>query len=301
MQIKNNDANYFQNPWIIGVIKLVVLGACLFFIMERLEQQAFTWSDVTLPEGFGLTLLGVSVMMVLNWYLEALRWKQSIVPFEHITIRQAWSAVLSGLALNWVLPFTSGDFLIRISSLRNKYKATAAVLLNRSIMLVLTLGMGAYGITFLLEGTEWNALLVLTMFLALGLLVFLFRRKLKQFITYFRTLGIKGHGIVALISLVRYGVFVLQFYWLLNLFLPDLPAHLVVAGIGWVFLIRSWLPLVFGGVGVREASALFFFEPYVDQLEWVLIPVSILWIINTVIPSIGGLVFVWHFRLNIAR
>ncbi|WP_424964085.1 hypothetical protein [Ekhidna sp.] len=301
MQIKNNRANYLQNRWIIGLIKLLVLAGCLFFIITKLQDQSINLDEFIWPASFGFIIGLVLLLMVFNWYLEALRWKVSLQPFEAITIKNAWQVILGGLALNWVLPFTSGDLLARISQQQDKYQTTSAAMLNRGIMLCFTLILGIYGMSKVAMEYEVNGWFALLLIFSYPVFRWLFKKSLNRFFDYFRNIDrITLIRIIGL-SLARYLVFVFQFYLLLSSFLPDLSADLLVAGIGWVFLIRSVLPLFFGGVGVREASGIVFFEPYVSNLQLVIIPIFLIWMINTVLPSIVGLIFVFQFRVNIAR
>lgn len=292
MQIKNNHPKNPQKSWIIGLIKLVLLSGCLYFIYYKLQSQSISILDMAPPNGFWMTLIIVSMLMLVNWYLEALRWKLSVDQFEPISIGEAWKVVLAGLALNWVLPFTSGDLIARISRQQDKFQSTSAAILNRGIMLSITLILGLYGMSFLAHEYHWNGWFVFGLVFCIPLLWILFKNFIDRFIRYFRELTSRSLLQVITISIFRYIVFVFQFYLLLMAFLPALEPRLAVAGIGWIFLIRSALPLFFGGVGVREASGLFFFEPYVAELEMVLMPIFLIWIINTVLPSMAGLLII---------
>ncbi|WP_420578013.1 hypothetical protein [Ekhidna sp.] len=301
MQIKNNHSNYLQNPWIIGMIKLLVLGGCLYIIITKLQDQSINLNELIWPASFGFIIGLVLLLMVFNWYLEALRWKVSLQPFEAISIKNAWQVILGGLALNWVLPFTSGDLLVRISQQQDKYKATSAAMLNRGVMLCFTLLLGLYGMSKLAIEYNVNGWFTFLLIFSYPIIRWLFKKSLDQFLSYFRNMSRMILLKIILLSLFRYVVFVFQFYLLLSAFLPDLSAELLLAGIGWIFLIRSVLPLFFGGVGVREASGILFFEPHVSDLQLIIVPIFFIWVINTVMPSLVGLIFVFKFKFNIAQ
>ena len=297
MQIKNNNANNLQNRWIIGSIKWVLLVGCLYFIITRFQDQSINLNEIEWPNSIGLTLGFVFFLMILNWYLEALRWKVSLQSFDPISIKRAWNVILSGLALNWILPFTSGDLIARIFQQRDKYQTSSAAMLNRGIMLGFTLILGFYGVSHLAIDTTWDGLLSVIIIAGIGITLFVFRKSLSGFLQYFQELSSASFIKITILSLMRYVVFVVQFYLLLVVFMPEAEPTLLIAGIGWIFLIRSALPLFFGGVGVREASGILFFEPHIADLQLVLIPVFLIWIINTVIPSLVGLIFVWRTKL----
>ncbi len=291
MQIKNINPKNLQKPRIIGVIKLVLFVACVYFIFDKLQSQSIEIAEIQLPDGFGYTLGFVSILMFINWFLEALRWKVSLQQFEAISMKEAWQVILVGLALNWALPFTTGDLIARISRQQDKFQATAAAMLNRGIMLILTLLLGLYGMSYLAQKYDWNGWFVIALLIGIPIMRRLFKNPINHFLKYFKELS--GKMLFRLISLsfLRYTVFVFQFYLLLNSFIPEHATNLIIAGIGWIFLVRSVLPLFFGGVGVREASGIFFFQPYVSQIELVIVPIFLIWFINTVIPSIVGLMF----------
>lgn len=296
MQIKNNHRKYLQKSWIIGLIKLVLLIACLYFIYEKLNNQPVTFRDLVLPESFAFTTILVSSLMILNWYLEALRWKWSVEQFEEISMRESWYAVLTGLGLNWIFPFTSGDLIARISRQKDKFQTTSAAFLNRGIMLVLTLFLGLGAISFLAREYSFSGWFVLFILFGIPILKKIFNKSIQRFLIYFQQLTRAMFMKVVVISILRYAVFVFQFYLLLSTFLPTLEAELLIAGIGWVFLVRSTLPLIMGGIGVREASGIFFFEPYVNNIELVIAPIFLIWIINTVIPSLSGLLLMLNIK-----
>ncbi|MEP0987338.1 hypothetical protein [Ekhidna sp.] len=296
MQIKNNHSNYLQNPWLTWTFKVLITLGCLYFLISKLRDQPISLDHFFVPNGFVLNLTIVIALMIVNWYLEALRWKISVDLFEEISMNDACRAVLGGLALNWVFPLTSGDLLARISQQKDKYQATSAVILNRGIMLMLTLLFGLYGISFLAIQYDFNGWFLLVILFGIPLLRILFRKSINRFSTYFQELAKSLLIKVVALSLLRYGVFVFQFYLLLVIFLPSLSANLLIGGIGWVFLIRSALPLFFGGIGVREASGILFFEPHVDNLQLIIVPVFLIWVINTIIPSLVGLFFILKMK-----
>ena len=218
MQIKNNHAKNLHNSWIIGLIKWILLIGCSYFIYAKLADQSISSAGLTLPHGFSW-LLGVQlILMIVNWYLEAYRWKISVSQYESITMTEAWQSVLSGLALNWILPSTSGDLIARISRQQDKVQTTAATLLNRGIMLTFTLILGLYGMSFLAQKYAWNGWFIFGLLFGLPLLKWSFKRSIDRFFRYFKELSKKTLTQIILISFLRYTVFVFQFYLLLDLF-----------------------------------------------------------------------------------
>lgn len=301
MQITNKQANYLPNPRTIAAIKWLLLVGCLVFIYIHWKEKSINISNIYFPDSYLLVFSIVLVLMVFNWYLEILRWKTSVSHITPITLYQAAEAVLGGLALNWIFPFTSGDLLARLARFKDKYQATSAAVLNRGIMLGLTVLLGLYGLRRMAILNDWDGYIFLVVLFALPIFRKIFRKYFDRFLIYFRALKVELLMKILFISILRYAVFVFQFYFLLQLFLPTIPADILIAGIGWIFLIRSSLPLFFGGMGVREASGLLFFESFAVSDQNIILPIFAIWVINTVLPSLIGLLFVWKFRLNIVR
>lgn len=299
MQVKNNKIMQaiLAKRWIVLLVKCLVTGFSLLFLYRQFRKSEIDL-QVEYPELLGPVLILVLVMMGANWYLEILRWRSSVQPFEKIGFRQAASDVLGGLALNWMLPFTVGDFVARLAAKKDKFKATSAIMLNRSMMLLLTVIIGSYGLSRILETSfqlSYNSLIVLGLVLIAAII---FRKFLQKFLAYFQDIDKELVLQIVYLSVLRYLVFVLQFFILLKLFVPTMENSYLIAGIGWVFLVRSSIPSMLGGVGLREASAYLFFHDVMTEISLILIPVFLLWVINTVLPSLAGLVLIWKLKIT---
>ncbi|MCP4460549.1 MAG: hypothetical protein GY816_21385 [Cytophagales bacterium] len=91
-------------------------------------------------------------------------------------------------------------------------------------------------------------------------------------------------------------IFTIQFIVLFYAFIPDVSLLVILAGVGWTFFFRSVIPSLFGNLGVREVGALVFFESFVSEPSLILISSLLIWLINTVAPSVLGLYYVLKFR-----
>ena len=273
----------------------------MYFLFTQFREKEILFSAESLPSYFYQVLILQVVLMMVNWYLEGLRWKVSFRSDESIGVGKALTEVLSGLALNWVLPVTTGDFLARLMSKKNKYKATSAIFLNRLIMLGLTSAFGIYGALHFAElNFELKYEFVLAPVLAL-VLFFLARQYLQKFLVYFKEVDSKTYWAIISLSVLRYTIFTIQYVIFLKLFMPSVAVAMILAGTGWIFMARSIIPSFFGGIGVREASALLFFQQLAPDLSLVIIPVFFLWMLNTVFPSLVGLILIWKLRIKIAE
>ncbi|MFK7952825.1 MAG: lysylphosphatidylglycerol synthase domain-containing protein [Ekhidna sp.] len=295
MQVKDQTVIRIDKYAILGKLaKAVITALCFYFLWNQYQKHDIDFGNIEWNESQTWALIGVFLLMILNWYLEALRWKISLNPFEKISINEAFSSVLGGIALNWVMPFTTGDFAARLLKRKDKYQTTSAILLNRGIMLSLTGIFGLFSFRYLHQSFISNISLQIIGMLLILIVLFFGRKRLSRFFAYFSSIESKRIFQVISISVLRYLVFTFQFYWLVVEFNSGLSSLLIIAGIGWVFFVRSIIPHLLGGIGLREAAAVFFFTPHVSDLHSIVLPVFLIWMINTMIPSLFGLLFVWR-------
>lgn len=276
---------------LIWIGKLSISAICLSFLIYKVQEQEVLLSSNNLPDSFTSVLALVIFLMVLNWSLEILRWRHSVNAFEEISIKGATIDVLGGLAMNWAIPLTAGDFMVRLVAKENKIASTKAVIINRVIMLIFSALFGLYGLLVFYTINLW------WMYPAIAL-IFL---SIAWYLYIQKTFSTKNLFLILGLSAFRYLIFTLQFLVLLKLFNPELSDHTLVAGIGWIFFFRTMLPSLLGGIGIREASSILFFEGLVGNLSTILFPIFLIWIVNTVLPSIFGSVLIWGLRFKIAR
>ncbi len=300
MQVKNITSIEMGKTrrWFWIALKALVTLLCFYFLYDQFQRRNVSFNDLEIPRYFGPILVLQSFLMILNWYLEILRWKISVDAVEKISFKQATIDVLGGLSMNWILPFTAGDFVARIISKKDKYRTTAAILLNRTIMLLLTFIVGVYALVSLFR-TEFNFYYALGgIILALLVLIAIYKAAPGKLISYFEELKRESLWRILVLSLGRYMVFFVQFIILLKIFNTSLSLLDVSAGIGWIFFVRTSIPSLIGGLGLRETSAVIFFQRLVDDLGTVVFPVFILWILNTAIPSFIGAILLWKLKAH---
>lgn len=291
----NHYTGSFKRPaeWLL---KITITLMCVWFIFQKIEPGSFNLLPFIKAPEFLLILFVTIVLMLANWFLEAWKWRISI-PDEKLTIWESLSAILGGLAMNWILPLTLGDAGGRLANVRNYKKTLYALVINRGIMFLFS---SIYGITSLLfyfkELNSYSFFCVILSGLSISIFYIKYNRK-KDHATMPNTIVKK----VFLLSVLRYFVFSFQLYLLIAFFNPSLSTLVVVLGIGWIFFFRSFVPSLFGNFGVREASALIFFEQYLSEASLILIPCMLIWVINTVVPSFFGAFSILKLRVNIAQ
>jgi hypothetical protein len=100
-------------------------------------------------------------------------------------------------------------------------------------------------------------------------------------------------------SLLRYLVFSVQFYILLQFYGIDIPIPTAAMLIFLTFFIQTAIPSTgFGELAVRGGTAAFLFQSYSHNLSGIIAASYTLWIINVLLPGlIGGVILVFA-RIN---
>jgi len=253
-------------------LKIVVSLICIYIIFSQVKDK----SSLNLLNfefdhyDFSLIFI-VIILMPVNWYLESLKWHSIKTKYDSgIRFKRSIKQIIDGLILNWIFPFTTGDLLAKYDKKSSLISNTKRIALHRFSSILPTVIFGLLAVVIWLVEFDTLHTNLLVLISSSSVLILLIWLKEKVF----------------LISFIRYAVFTFQYFLLLRVFNEDLSGVLLLIGIFWVFLFRSIIPGLFGGIGIREASSLLFFENYISNITWVIIPGFMIWIINIVIPSL---------------
>jgi len=250
----------------------------------------------------------IVLLMVLNWAVEALKWKILIKNLKPLRFKEAFAAVLAGVSTGIITPNRIGNFIGRTVLLDKeiKIKATLLTLLANLSQFVVTLFFGCVGL-LLLGGTYLqNAQIVLIFVgiftLGVGLAVyinpllinrrpfnFFFSDKIIDGITFISATKIQLKLRIIGLSALRYLVFVTQYVLLLIAFDQQESILLFYGSIMVVYLLMTLIPsLFFGKLFVREAAALFVLNQIGIPDAIILITGFLMWLINIALPSLVG-------------
>lgn len=267
-------------------------------------------------------LIAAVLLVPVNWGLETWKWRRLVRKIEVLSFGRAYAGVLTGLSLGFVTPHSIGDYFGRILQLEDseRSRAVGAVLLSRMSQFLITLVFGAFGMGYYLlvlrDPASDTVLLYALSGIVAGFLVLfallvnspaitrslIRKNRLGIFKPYFEVVGTYSRGeltAVLWIALLRYLVFMMQYYLLLRFFAIGLSLLPCIAGISYVFLLKSVMALnTLTGLGVKEAAALHFFHELLGvSSEKILLPGLTLWLINILLPTIAGLFLLWRIKL----
>jgi hypothetical protein len=255
------------------------------------------------------------LLMCVNWTVESVKWRMLIHKHEAISFMQSVKAVLSGIALSMITPNQIGDFAGRILHLEHfsRIKGSLVTVIGHTAQMIMTAVFGLLALTWYASDIHYItslqsafayplisllALAAIACFLNIHWLTGLkLSPRFAQYLTVFGSYSKQELGIVLSLSLLRYLVFITQYQLLLFSFGVNVSWWQSVFCIVATLCAQSFAPsFLLVELGLRGASALFFFGLYVNQPAGVLLAAYSLWMINLMLPGIGGLYYItrWH-------
>lgn len=323
--LQHKNIKIFFN-YILGPLLFIWLSAALVRQIRRQPQLAESWFKI--KESFSGNLgfyLGLAVLlMIINWSLEARKWKLAVMPLQEVSFFTALKAVFSGVSFSISMPNRMGEYLGRMMYVQegNRLKVISLTMLCSISQLLVTLIFGLAGLVLLktqliqpgITGLSVWISLVLTggIFGLIFLTLFYFRLSwlvktidklpvVSKYSWLFRELEtIKSTHLFQLIALsvIRYFIFGLQYIVLFRFFGVEVSAWQGFWALAVVFLIMALLPVValFEIVQkiyiTKEIFAIF----TVNTLGIGFVTTTI-WFINLVIPAVVGSLLILGLKI----
>lgn len=320
LQSKKNNSKAL---W-IG-LKLLIALLALWFIYKRVVEKENTedwWQEARIVISSGANIywfLLVFLLMLMNWAVEAIKWRSVIQRLESITFWRALEAVFSGITISLFTPNRIGEYAGRVFHLEtaDRIEATLVTVLENFSQLVITLVFGSVAAIFYLylysdiPAYLENALITLALMVASSSLLFYYNVSLVEVIVrkfrksgpwdkYFMVFSsFSSSQLTKLLALasIRYLIFSYQFYVLLLIFGVAVPYLTAIVLIAVTYLLMSIVPtFALTELGVRGAIATFFFVNVTGNLQGVINASFSLWLINLAIPALLGVFFVFEFK-----
>lgn len=299
---------------LIGVISFYIIYAKLAAIPQLKEQIIHLCSEPSVYLTIGVVLL----LMPVNWGIESFKWKLITNQVEVINYSTALKSVFSGICLGNVAPGRAMEFLAKIYYFKSENKPTITILhfINGMFQMLITVVVGLISITYKLthNGQSTNIIYVILiggicmiLFFCWAILNVSFIQQKLKFIKWFDKIGetervhFSKQLIFQLIvlSIIRYLVFTIQFYLVLDALSPQLDLWWAFTSIAAYFMLTSIIPMIsFIEPAIRAAIALFVFNNATDSSITVVLASTLLWVINVVIPSIIGYVVILKEKID---
>lgn len=315
--------------YIVGPLVFCLL---LFSIYRQIQQQPDWHHSIqallhSLSEADSWILGGVFLLMLVNWGLEARKWQLIIRRIQPISWYKSFKATLTGTTLAFFTPNRMGEYVGRVLYIEEgrRLQAVSLTIVGSMAQLIVTLLFGAVGLYLLkgqltdrMQGTAFgmlflDAVLYITLLGTLLLTIFYFRlswlvrwigkipriekvtasiKVLDDFhpLLLFQVLGL---------SVLRYGVFILQYYLLFRVFKVGLNEWQVFWSVSVVFLVMAIVPTIalFTELGVRWKTSLEIVQLFSSNYVGILATSLAIWLINLVIPALMGSLLILNIRL----
>jgi hypothetical protein len=314
------DVPYKTKQFFFVLIKLsIVVGAFYFIYSKIAENENLDFSefvaflkknDVFSPKNFNILL----ILSIFNWFFEILKWQNLVKIIKRISFRNALEQSLGGLTASLITPNRIGEYGAKAIYYAKQFR-TKIVLLNllgNMAQMTITTIFGVIGFIIFVNRYQIDVnyyrvarfgviLTMVSLFAFLG--VKQKRYKIKGFsftriIGFIKKIPTKTHVINLFLALVRYLIFSFQFYYLLNIFGVEVEYSKAMVVITSMYFLASIVPSIsIFDVVVKGSVAIFLFG-YVEVNELtVLSIITIMWLLNFVIPSLFGSYFVLNFKL----
>ncbi|MDP4249989.1 MAG: lysylphosphatidylglycerol synthase domain-containing protein [Bacteroidota bacterium] len=325
----NKNIKLFLN-YVIGPALLIVL----FYTVSRQLQHQHGWKNSLQQIWEALIgkqnwkLYGMFGLMWVNWGLEAAKWQISIFPIQHMRFPQAFKAVMAGACIASFTPNRVGEYLGRMLYVDpgKKVRSVAPAIICSMAQMLITLLAGSVGLFFFsrfipeFRGTHPDAsyfkiflLITILSALLLGTLYFRFEPLvgrvnglLKKYNRAFyipESFSARMLFKILFISLIRYGVFLLQYFLLFSLFGVDLAGIQVFVGVSVMFVVMAIIPslTLLTDLGLRWEAGIQIFQVFTVNTAGILAVSLGIWLVNLIIPALIGSLLILRIKLFSSR
>ncbi len=315
-----------------------VIGPALFIVLSLLIynkiKQQYKWADIktiflnAFSRGNRGLLISLFLLMIVNWTLEAAKWRLLMKPVQSVSLLTACKAILSGLSFSMFIPTAAGEYAGRTLYMNegNRLRSLSLNVVGSISQLLITLMAGSIGLLYLKDdliktGTSGSSLniiwfdgllyAVIAAALVFGLIYFglgfftrwfmkiPFIQKHIVFVQSLEAFKLPQLTQILLLSLLRYSVFIVQYIIVLQLF--DVTVFWLQAAFATsvLLLILSAIPSVpnIAELGVRGEVSRQLFGVLSANTAGIVFSAALIWIVNLILPAILGSLFLTGIKI----
>ncbi len=305
-------------------IKIAILVLAFGFIFYRLSNNQSIRDFKLLISSLSVSsvsviLISLFLLMLLNWFLESLKWKYLLKDIEVISTWKAVESVFCGLTWAVFTPNRLGEYGGRVFFLSKRRRIIGVIAMSVGAIgqMVVTNVLGALALLwFVYYFIGLNILINFALTFLVGIfcsffLLFYFNiqwlgkfltkisflKRFKRFIMIISRYDRSSLIRILAFSLMRFMVFTTQYYLIIHLLIPDIQVFKMLMILFILFFMQSALPsLDLLDIGVRASTASYFFGFITTQEIAIMAATASIWLVNLIIPAILGSVFV--LKLN---
>jgi uncharacterized membrane protein YbhN (UPF0104 family) len=303
--------NYFLAP-----LLFLWLSWSIYRAIKKQPDLTTAWHHIRQSFNGPLlfNLIGAIALMVINWSIEAAKWRLSIKGIQRISFFKAFKAVLSGVSVSVSTPNRVGEYLGRLLYMNegNRLKTISITIIGNMSQLIITLLAGCIGIIVLYPNIGGAQIIstigvkvILYGVIAVLVILTLFYFRLPLLVKWIdRLLGTGRYAylvkalenfnatlLLQLLSLsaVRFIVFIIQYYLLFRLFDVQVSWWQVFWAISVSFLILAIIPTIaLIELFQRRIVVKTLVGLYSSNELGITLATAGIWFINLIIPAIIG-------------
>jgi len=293
-----NKAKHFLAP----SVKILVLVACILFLYFQWKERPLRLESVleSLKNLPFHTITLILLLSLASWLVESKKWQLLVRDVEDIRFRESVTQSLTAQAASFITPLRAGEFVFKSLFFKKEQhkEILSRVLIGNLCQMTVTVILGFIGLSILLKNDIDGVLFFgFVMFLlgCLGILGLLWIQKkwnISQLAhgVLWKTLGL---------SLVRYILFAGNWLLLLSYLKSDLALHFWLDKIAVNYLAVSAVPMFqIADIPVKWTAASYIFNGSTYQAEFIIMATTIIWITNTLFPTLLGCVLLPFKKLK---
>ncbi len=295
-------------PALKWIISILVIAYVVYEFIIQFSASSNVIDLTIFSNSASLTFFLLFIIIgFFNILIEAFKWQYLVKPFEKLSLNDSISCVFTGLTLAIISPSRIGDFIGKAVQLKqiNSSKGIVIALLGHAaqfivILLLGTMSIGHFyklSIGFIYFVQILLIIIALTLYFKLpSFLKFLSRfalfENIQDSLTVLDVFTLQQKIIVLIYSILKYLMFVFQFYLLLLFFGVPIGIENAIIAIFCTYLVQLLVPsFLLLELGVRGAAAVYFLGTYSSAIPQILLSTYLLWTLNIAVPAVIGLYF----------
>lgn len=303
-----------------SLIKLSIVFGAFYYIYEKLTNNSSLHFNkfihlLHVNNVFSIrNIVFLIFLSAFNWIFEIFKWQNLVSFIKKIVFKDALKQSLGSLTASLFTPNRIGEYGAKAMYYSFNYRKHIMLinLISNMLQMSITIIFGGIGILlftthYRLDANYYKLFKILAIVLSFTILIIIIMREskftikgvsLKKIVDFIYSYPRQKMGLAFLFSLIRYGIFSFQFYFLLHIFNIEISYINAMIIISSMYLLASIVPSIFiFDVAVKGSIAVYLFS-FIHVNELIILSIiTSMWILNFVLPSIIGSYYVLRFNL----
>lgn len=319
----NRNIKLFVN-YFLGPLLFLWLSWSIFRQIKQQPNLSKAWQHIreSFSGPLAWNLAAVIILMVINWSLEAIKWKVAVRSVQQISFLKAFRAVLSGVSFSVSTPNRVGEYLGRVLYMEegNRLRTISITIVGSMSQLIITLLMGCIGLLLLrpeIESTHlvssiWMKMIIYGVMVVLAVLTLIYFRLswLIRWVDRFPGTNRFAYLVRALedfnatillrllsLSALRFLVFIAQYYLLFRLFNVDVSWWQAFWAVSVLFLVMAVIPtFAIAELGLRGEISIKLVGLFSVNSLGIWMTSMTIWLVNLILPAMVGSLLILSIR-----